>query len=147
MRSRLLALSLAAGVLSGCSANPDAISYQIQLVRGTDAPAAPVPGGHPIGPQLARRFQAVFKWKNYSEIASQQVRVHLGQRERVRFEQGREVELDLTNPAQRIVVAFQNGRVIDRTSCPRGPAMTLIGRDRDGANAWFVVVRPAEAQP
>ena len=142
MRRSFLGLALAAAVVVSGSANPGVLVYQVQLVRGTDSASPPTADSHKVAPALAHSFQNVFKWKHYWLIRSQQIRVALGQKQRTRFDSDREVEIDLTDPAKRTVAAFDRGRVVERTICPRGPTMTLIGRDRDQVSAWFIVVRP-----
>ena len=64
-----------------------------------------------------------------------------GQTARVRLGNGREAEIDLRNPQERRVAAFQNGQLVDRTISPPGEAMTIIGGNRDGKSVWFIVVR------
>jgi hypothetical protein len=54
---------------------------------------------------------------------------------------GREVQIDLSEPTLRTVAAFHNGKLVNQTHSPRSEAMTLIGGDREAGNAWFIVVR------
>jgi hypothetical protein len=83
----------------------------------------------------------VFKWKNYWELNRQQVAVIPGGALRVKLGNGREAEIDLRNPKQRRVAAFQNGQLVERTISPAGEAMTIIGGNHDGKSMWFIVVR------
>jgi hypothetical protein len=116
------------------------IAYYVQLIRGTDQEQSPAPNSKRIHPHLAGAFQSVFKWKSYWEISSRRVDLEAGRAIRVRLNPEREVEIDLTNPARRAVTAFHNGKVVQRTICPRSEESTLIGGDRDSNSAWFIVV-------
>ena len=71
----------------------------------------------------------------------QQVALVPGQTSRVRLGNGREAEIDLANPKERRVTAFQDGKLVDRTISPAGESMTIIGGNRDGKSMWFIVVR------
>ena len=123
------------------SAGQGATTFYVQLVRGTEANQPLVPGCKQVGPRLARTFCPVLKWKNYWEINRQQVGVFPGRATRVKLGNGREAEIDLRNPMQRRVAAFQDGQLVDRTIIPAGEAMTIIGGNRDGKSMWFIVVR------
>jgi hypothetical protein len=83
----------------------------------------------------------VFKCKGYWEMSRQQVALVPGRAARVQLGNGREVEIDLRNPKERRVAAFQNGQLVDRTINAAGEAMTIIGGNRDGKSVWFIVVR------
>jgi hypothetical protein len=116
------------------------VAYYVQLIRGTDQEQSPAPNSKRIHPHLAGAFQSVFKWKSYWEISSRHVELEAGRATRVRLNPEREVEIDLTNPVRRAVTAFHNGKVVQRTVCPRSEERTLLGGDRDGNSAWFIVV-------
>ena len=133
----MLACALAGQARAGQGTN----TFYVQLVRGTETDRPPVPGCKHVGPRLAGTFRPVFKWKSYWEMNRQQVALVPGQTSRVRLGNGREAEIDLRNPKQRRVAAFQNGQLVDRTVSPPGEAMTIIGGNRDGKSVWFIVVR------
>jgi hypothetical protein len=92
-------------------------------------------------------FHSVFKWKSYWEINSRQVELQAGRTTRVRLNPEREVEIDLTDPSRRAVTAILNGKKVQRTVSPRGEERTLIGGDRDGNSAWFIVVSRNTPKP
>ena len=71
----------------------------------------------------------------------QQVVLVPGRATRVLLDNGREAEIDLRNPKERRVAAFQNGQLVDRTISPPGEVMTIIGGNRDGKSVWFIIVR------
>jgi hypothetical protein len=123
------------------TAGQGATTFYVQLVRGTETNLPPVPGCKQVGPRLAGTFCPVFKWKNYWEINRQQVAVVPGRATRVKLGNGRETEIDLRNPKERRVAAFQNGQLLERTTVPAGEAMTIIGGNRDDKSMWFIVVR------
>ena len=123
----------------------DAIFY-VQLIRGTDTDQAPVPGAKSVGPKLAGTFRPVFKCKGFWEINRQQVAVLPGKVKRVQLGNAREVEIDLSSAKERKVAAFQDGRLVDRTSAPHGEGMTIIGGSREDKSVWFIVVRRDKPQ-
>lgn len=136
----ILLLMLALGPLQASETRAGPTTYYVQLIRGVDSDQSPMPGCKRIGPALAKKFHAVFKWKHYWEVASRRVEVAPGNSARVRLNTEREVEINLTDPKTRTVAAYHKGTVMERTICPRGQAMTFIGGDERNS-AWFIVVR------
>ena len=142
MRRSVVVLVMLAWALAGeARAGQGATTFYVQLVRGTETTQPPVPGCKQVGPRLTEKFRPVFKWKGYWEMNRQQVAVVPGRTVRVRLGSGREAEIDLRDPKQRRVSAFQNGQLVERTISPTGEAMTIIGGNRDGKSVWFIVVR------
>jgi hypothetical protein len=139
----LLAIWMATA--AGRGAEP--VAYYVQLIRGTDQDQSPNPNSKRIQPHLAGAFHSVFKWKSYWEISSRQVALQTGRATRVRLNPEREVEIDLTDPSRRAVTAILNGKKVQRTVSPRSEERTLIGGDRDGTSAWFIVVSRNTPKP
>lgn len=135
----LFALTLTS-LVTRAGPKTELVTYYVQLIRGTDQDHLADPKGKRIHPQLAGAFHSVFKWKSYWEISSRHVDLEAGRATRVRLNPEREVQIDLTDPSRRAVTAFLNGKAVQRTVCPRSEARTLIGGDRDGNSAWFIVV-------
>ncbi len=154
-RSPLAILTLLVGLLAlvslaplaASSAEQGAITYYVQLIRGSDEDTPPEPGSKRVGPKLAETFKPVFKWKTYWEIKCREVALTPGRATRVRLNDEREVHLDLTDPNHRKVAAFQKGALVERTVSPLGEGMTIIGGDRDKKSAWFIVVRRDKPKP
>ena len=142
MRRDVAILVMLAFALAGAaSAGQDATTFYVQLIRATEANRPPEPGCKGVGARLAGTFRPVFKWKGYWEMNRRRVAVASGQTARVRLGNGREVEINLRNPKERRVAAFQNGQLVERTISPAGEAMTIIGGNRDGKSVWFIIVR------
>jgi hypothetical protein len=125
---------------SEARADEGAATFYVQLIRGTDTDQAPVPGARSVGPKLAGTFRPVFKCKGFWEINRQQVTVLPGKVKRVQLGNGREAEIDLSTAKERKVAAFQDGKLVDRTSVPQGEGMTIIGGSREDKSVWFIVV-------
>ena len=123
-------------------ADERAITYYVQLVRGTDTEKPPAPACRPAGPRLVATFRPVMKWKNYWEISCKCVTLKAGSTTRVHLGNGREVQIDLSLPRKRKVTSYLNGSVVDCTTSPQSDQMTITGGDRDQQSAWFIVVRP-----
>jgi hypothetical protein len=128
-------------VVAVARAGDGAITYYVQLIRGTDSEQPPQQGSKHVGAKLARQFNRAFKLKNYWEINQRTAEVKRGRSARLLLSNGREVEIDLRAQNKRTVAAFQNGILVDRTVVPVGEAMTLIGGNRDQQSVWFIVVR------
>jgi hypothetical protein len=141
MKYTLAILAAATLWLSTAAAGEKALVYYVQLIRCSDQEQPPEPGSRRIGPKLAERFQCVFRCRNYWEINQEKVEVLPSKSARVRLHNGRDVEIDLSQPGKRKVSTFHKGRLIDRTIEPVGENMTLIGGDRDQTSHWFIVVR------
>jgi len=137
----VILVMLACALASEASAAQGATTFYVQLIHGTDTAQPPLPGCKCVGPRLAGTFRPVFKCKGYWEMSRQQVALVPGRAARVQLGNGREVEIDLRNPKERRVAAFQNGQLVDRTINAAGEAMTIIGGNRDGKSVWFIVVR------
>jgi len=140
-RSVVILLVMASAWAGLAGAGQGTTTFYVQLIRGTEANQPPHPGCKQVGPKLAGTFRPVFKWKNYWELNCQQVAVVHGRATRVKLGNGREAEIDLRNPKQRRVAAFQDGQLVERTVLPAGESMTIIGGNRDGKSLWFIVVR------
>jgi hypothetical protein len=130
------------GLAAVSAAGEKPLTYYIQLIRCSDQDQSPEPGSKRVGPKLAERFQCVFRCKSYWEISQAKLEVLSNRAARVHLGNGRDVEIDLTQPGKRRVATFHRGRLIDRTVEPLGENMTLIGGDRDQTSHWFIVVRP-----
>ena len=142
MRRMMVILILLAFAPGGMArAEEGAATFYVQLIRGTDTEQPPMLGSKCVGPKLAKTFGPVFRCKGFWEINRQQVAVPPGKAKRVQLGNGREAEIDLRNPKQRRVAAFQNGQLVERTISPAGEAMTIIGGNHDGKSMWFIVVR------
>lgn len=139
----ILGMFAAAGLaISTAGTAPEkALVYYVQLIRCSDKDQAPEPGCRRVGPKLTEHFQCVFGCKSYWEISQDKLEILPRRTARARLRNGRDVEIDLTQPGKRRVSTFSKGRLIDRTIEPVSENMTLIGGDRDQSSHWFIVVR------
>jgi hypothetical protein len=122
-------------------AGDGAITYYVQLIRGTDSDQPPQAESGKVGSKLSQKLCCPFKWKHYWEICQRQVKVLPGQTVKVDLSNNRAAEIGLTKQGQRTVAAFLNAKLLARTSVPASDGMTVIGGDRDERSAWFIVVR------
>ena len=142
MRRLMVILMLTAVALADeTRAAAQATTFYVQLVRGTESEQPPVPRCKSVGRKLAQTFGPVFKCRGYWEIERQQIVVSPGQMARVQLGNGRAAEIDLRNPKERKVAAFEDGRLVDRTTMPKSEGMTIIGGKRQDKSVWFIVVR------
>jgi hypothetical protein len=142
MRRLIVIVILMAVALAGeMGAAPQATTFYVQLIRGTDSAQPPVPRSKCVGHKLAETFRPVFNCKAYWEINRQEVMVSPERVARVQLGNGREAEIDLRCPKARKVAAFHNGQLVDRTIIPAGEGMTIIGGSREDKSVWFIVVR------
>ena len=124
-----------------CGADMEKRTYYVQLVHGSDGKAPPPAHSQPIGPKLSGQVRRVMRYKSYWEVARKEVDVAEGHKASVMVGQHCKVEIDLTQPNKRRVTAFRKGKPVAADTRPSGQTMTIIGGDRDGNEAWFVVVR------
>ena len=142
MRCLIVILMVTAAALAGeTRAAAQATTFYVQLIRGTDTQQPPVPRSKCVGRKLAEKFRPVFKCKEYWEINRQEVALSHGQVGRVQLGNGREAEIDLRGSKERTVAAFEDGKLVDRTTMPTGEGMTIIGGSRVDKSVWFIVVR------
>ena len=142
MRRLILSILFIGFILNGTPpAEHQSNTFYVQLVRGNNDDAPPQPGSRPVGMKVARHLRSALNWKNYWEVNRQQVAVCTGNTMRVCLSKERSVEINLTNRGRRSVIAFEKGKVVQRTSRPMGECMTVIGGERDPESAWFIVVR------
>jgi len=146
-RSRIMLALMVLALAGEARAGEGANTYYVQLIRGTEANQPPTPGCKQVGARLAGTFCPVLKWKSYWEVNRKQVTLVPGRATRVQLGYGREAEIDLSNPKERRVTAYQNGQAVERTISPAGEAMTIIGGNRDGKSVWFIVVRRDKPAP
>ena len=137
----LMLASAMLGLTAAEKSGPGPFTYYVQLIRGCDRDESPQPGSKRVGPRLAQTFHSVFRLRSYWEVGQREVAVSRGRAARVRLNKEREVEIDLRNPDQRRVTAFQNGEPVERIVRPLGEAMTIMGGNRDSRSVWFIVVR------
>jgi hypothetical protein len=129
------------GVLPGQGAQEEAVTYYVQLVRGTDQATPPSPHSKAIGPKLSSRLRTVFRWGHYWEICQHEVRVMPGHSTRLNLNNERQVEILRGTNNTRKVTAFHRGKALTTLTAPAGEDMTILGGDREGQTSWFIVVR------
>jgi hypothetical protein len=134
------------GVNAGLAAPEEKTVFYAQLVRGNDQEKPPFSYCKPIGPKLAEKLQPIFRFKHYWVIAQREITLNAGQKARVVFNQERAVEIDLTTPKKRTVVAYRDEKALQRVISPVDQEMTILGGDRDSDSAWFIVVRRDKPQ-
>jgi hypothetical protein len=141
--NRWLIVSLV--LLSGLGCRPQAqdrsVSFYLQLVRGNDQDAPPTLDSKPVGPVLAERLQAVFKWKNYWELKRETAVVKCGQKVGKALSPERRVEIELLDANTMKVRVYVNGRLSRCRTQPVHNAFYIAGGDKDESQSWFVVVR------
>jgi hypothetical protein len=126
--------------LSATSAQEQALTYYVQLIRGTDAEMPPSPEARLVGPALDQRLR-VFKWRNYWEIDHRTVVLQPGSKNRQRLTPKREVEIALTSPHNMTVSIYNEGKLSRRRKQAADTPFFIAGGDHDNAESWFIVVR------
>ena len=147
-RLALLLLVMMAATPSRAAAGNEAVTFYVQLIRGTDDASPPAPGAQPAGPALSRRLE-MFRWKNYWEVERRTVVLNAGGKSRQRMTPRREVEIVLSTPREMIVSIYADGKLTRRRTQAVESAFYIAGGDSEPAQSWFIVVRrdkPAEAQ-
>jgi hypothetical protein len=140
-RMTLLVLFLiGSAVLKASGTQDQAVTFYVQLIRGSDADTPPSPEARLVGPALDQRLR-VFKWRNYWEIGHRTVVLKPGSKNRQRLTPQREVEIALSSPQDMTVSIYNEGKLSRRRKQAANTAFFITGGDRDNTESWFIVVR------
>jgi hypothetical protein len=126
--------------LSATGTQDQALTFYVQLIRGTDAETPPAPAARLVGPALDQRLR-VFKWRNYWEIGRRTVVLKPGGKNRQRLTPQREVEIALASPQNMTVSIYNEGKLSRRRKQAADTAFFIAGGDHDSTQSWFIVVR------
>jgi hypothetical protein len=136
----VLLLLIGSARLSATGNQDQAVTFYVQLIRGTDAETPPSPEARLVGPKLDQRLR-VFKWRNYWETGHRTVVLKPGGKDRQRLTPQREVEIALTSPRTMIISLYNEGKLSRRRQQAADTAFYIAGGDHDNTQSWFVVVR------
>lgn len=118
------------------------VKFWIQLVNGSQAAPAVQPAHwKPIGSDLNKRLSNVFRWRQYYEVARQEIQVEPGKIAKARLADAREVAITFKSPTELEVRLYRDGRLIRKSQRTLHHRMTIMGDDGNDREAWFVVVR------
>jgi hypothetical protein len=115
------------------------LSFDLQLIRGTDGDQPPAADAKLAAPELSRRLQ-MFKWKNYWEINHRTLVLGPGGRTRQRMSAERDVEIILDTPDEMTVCIYTNGKLTRRRTQSLGVPYYIAGGDKDTTQSWFIVL-------
>jgi hypothetical protein len=123
-------------------ADMEKITYHARLIRASNDSTPPEPKAKLVGPKVALLLRP-FAWSNYWEIARHEIKADPGQKTRAHLNADREIEIDLTKKDRPKLTVFHKGEPIASTIPPVGPAVSVVGGDRDKNTAWFIIVKRA----
>jgi hypothetical protein len=121
-------------------ADVPAVTFYVQLIRGSDVDSPPTPQARLIGAKLDRRLHDVFKWKNYWEVKREIVTLKTGDKARKRMSKEREVEIALPGSRDMMVSIYADGKLTRKRQQSIDTVFYIAGGD-DAAQPWFIVVR------
>ncbi|MGP8236145.1 MAG: hypothetical protein ACLQVW_12125 [Limisphaerales bacterium] len=136
----LVLLLIGSAGLTASGTQGQAVTFYVQLIRGTDAITPPSPEARLVGPALDQRLR-VFKWRNYWETIRRTIVLKPGSKSRQRLTPQREVEIALTSPQDMTVSIYKEGKLSRRRKQAANTAFFIAGGDRDNTESWFIVVR------
>lgn len=120
--------------------------FAAELVWGTNGDKPPDQDLKPITPELKKRLQRVFKWRNYFQIARKEFVVTPARPARVQMSRDCLLEVAALDAGEFEIQLFGKGVLVVKKRQPIIPGETIIlGGDDKNDNAWFVVlnvVRP-----
>jgi hypothetical protein len=140
MKRFLIALLLCSAPMAR-GANGPAVTFYVQLVRGSDADSRPASQARAIGPKLDHRLHEVFRWRNYWEVKREVLNVKPGAKVRRRITPQREVEITMPDACDMVVSIYADGKLTRKRTQPIDAAFYIAGGDMDVAQPWFIVVR------
>jgi hypothetical protein len=120
------------------------VCYKVALIRATDDAESLPAGSTHVSPELAEILHGPLKWEHYWKVCEKKVAVTDGAKKKVLLINDREVEIDLSVTNKRTVIAYQSGKVLNKSTVCRGQKISLMGGKRDEDSGWFVVVRRDE---
>ena len=125
----------------GPGADVPAVTFYVQLVRGSDVDAPQAPKARSIGPKLDRRLHDIFKWKNYWEIKREIVTLNAGTKIRKQMTAQRQVEISWPGSRDMVVSIYANGKLTRKRTQSVDAAFYIAGGDNDISQPWFIIVR------
>ena len=126
--------------LVASAADTTAVTFYVQLIRGTDDSKPPSADAKPAGAQVTRRLQ-MFKWKNYWEISRKTVAVNPGGKTRQPLAPQREVEIAVGATNDMTISIYADGKLARKRKQPVTTPFYISGGDKEGNQSWFIVVR------
>lgn len=119
----------------------EAIQLRAQLIWGTNDTPAENPKHKEVGPQLRKKLQGVFKWKNYIEINRQDLSLAPKSIKRVRLSPQCEIEVRALGENKVAVRLFGEKKLLLEQRHDLASKEYLILGDHDkNQTAWFVVL-------
>jgi hypothetical protein len=142
----LLLAFLASGSILDLKAAESETRFAAELVWGTSGDKPPDQELKPITPELKKRLQRVFKWRNYFQIARKEFVVSPTRGARVQMSRDCVLEVAALAGGDFEIQLFGKGVLVVKKKQPIIPGETIVlGGDDKNDNAWFVVlnvVRP-----
>jgi hypothetical protein len=140
MKRLILTLLLSAAPLTW-GANVPAVTFYVQLIRGSDQDSPPLPTARSIGPKLDRKLHDIFKWKNYWEVKREVVTVKAGSKVRKQISAQRQVEISWPGSKDMMVSIYAQGKLTRKRTQSIDAGFYITGGDNDSSQSWFIVVR------
>jgi len=141
MKQVLLALLMIGVPFLARAADAPAMTFYVELIRGSDQDVPPTPDAHEVGVRLYHRLHDVFRWKNYWEVKRENVSIRPGEKARVRITKEREVEIDLSGSKDMTVSIYADGKLTRKRQQSLDTAFYIAGGSNDATDPWFIVVR------
>jgi hypothetical protein len=117
------------------------VTFWVQLVNANQAASVQPANWKPIGPELNKRLADVFRWREYYEVARQEVQVEPGKIAKAKLASEREVAISFKSPTELEVRLYRDGQLIRKAQRNLHQKLTIMGGDGNEREAWFVVVR------
>jgi hypothetical protein len=132
-------LALAVPLIAGPESS--SVKLWVQLVHAAKTPSVQPAHWKPIGPELNKRLTDVFRWRDYYEVARQEISVEPGKITKTLLAKDREVVVTYKSPTELIVRLYRQGELVRKAERGLNQKMTIMGGDANDQEAWFVVVR------
>lgn len=116
-------------------------SFWVQLVNAHQSSVVQPAHWKPIGPDLNKRLSDVFRWREYYEVARQELQVEPGRIAKAKLGSEREIAITFKSPTELEVRLYRDGKLIRKAERNLHQKMTIMGGDGNEREAWFVVVR------
>jgi len=128
------------------SAENNAKSFEIQLVRGTDEAKAREASWKAVSNSLNKKLGSGFRWKNYWEVQRVNLEVAPGKPAKTKLSSDREVEICLLDSGDSEARVYWKGKLLRRCRQATHDPICIMGGTREKEDSWFVVVRRSKSE-
>jgi hypothetical protein len=119
------------------------MNFQVQLIWGTDGERPKDKPLQEVDPKLQDKLKAVFKWKNYFDVAEKTLSIPKDGSQKLKLSDKCEIQVQDLGGSRIEIRLFGEGKFVVKKvqAVAPGEVIVLAGDGKD-KTAWFVVLTP-----